>query len=267
MSQTRNFLVRPLTLLIGLSLFTVAMVAGTTLLVFKTPAIHQNIPGFKKPQLSEDYKLLQAKNNELEQRVEEMDSLLASFTRVAGMNNPTPNDRAIWEAAAPEPGPAIVEDTARETNVGQELVPPVIPETLPPVAVERRPPPTTINLIKPVDGFVTMDFNIDEKDHYGIDLVANENALIRSVADGVVIFSEYSNTTGYVIGIWHSQYNLISFYKHNSRLYKSVGSYVVAGEAIAVIGNTGINSSGTHLHFELWHDKNPVNPADYLDLN
>jgi murein DD-endopeptidase MepM/ murein hydrolase activator NlpD len=243
------------------------MIAGTTLLVFNVPAIHQNIPGFKKPQLSKDYKALQAKNNDLEQRVEEMDSLLASFTRVAGMNNPTPGDRAIWEAAAPEPESPVVGDTTGESTPGQELVPPAIPEELPTAQVERRPPPTTFNLINPVDGFITMNFDTDEKDHYGIDLVANENALIRSVADGVVIFSEYSNTTGYVIGIWHSQYDLISFYKHNSRLYKSVGSYVVAGEAIAVIGNTGINSSGTHLHFELWHDKNPVNPADYLDFN
>jgi murein DD-endopeptidase MepM/ murein hydrolase activator NlpD len=41
---------------------------------------------------------------------------------------------------------------------------------------------------------------------------------------------------------------------------------VFAGEAIAVIGNTGINSSGTHLHFELWYDGSPVNPADYIDF-
>jgi murein DD-endopeptidase MepM/ murein hydrolase activator NlpD len=82
-----------------------------------------------------------------------------------------------------------------------------------------------------------------------------------------VIFSEYSNTTGHVVGIWHSQSNLISFYKHNSRTFKTVGSYVFAGEAIAVIGNTGINSSGTHLHFELWYDNNPVNPADYINFN
>jgi murein DD-endopeptidase MepM/ murein hydrolase activator NlpD len=268
LSQKRNFVLRPATIIIAMSLFSIATVAGTTLLIFKVPAIHQNISGFKKPQLTEDYKLLQDKNNDLEKRVEEMDSLLASFTRVAGMNNPTPSDRAIWEAAAPEPGPNVAADTVRAQPAGQELTLPALPEDIrAPLRQKDDVPPSSINLIKPVDGFVTMNFDTEEKDHYGIDLVANENALIRSVADGVVIFSEYSNTTGYVVGIWHDQYNLISFYKHNSRLFKTVGSYVFAGEAIAVIGNTGINSSGMHLHFELWHNNNPVNPADYLDLN
>lgn len=266
LSQTRNFVLRPLTALLTVGAFAFVAIAGTSILIFKVPAIHEQITGFKKPELTHDYQMLQDRNTDLEKRVEEMDSLLASFTRVAGMNNPTPSDRAIWEAAAPEPGPNENADTVRTQPAGQELVTPALPEAIRAVASENNIPTSAINLINPVDGFITMNFDTREKDHYGIDLVANENALIRSVADGVVIFSEYSNTTGYVVGIWHSQYNLISFYKHNSRLYKSVGSYVFAGEAIAVIGNTGINSSGTHLHFELWHNNNPVNPADYLNL-
>ena len=153
--------------------------------------------------------------------------------------------------------------TAQSATSGQPATPGAL------VQSEIRPVkgPSTWNLIPPVDGYVTMDFNTGEKDHFGIDLVANENSLIRSVAEGVVIFSEYSTTTGYVIGIWHNDLNLISFYKHNSRLFKPVGAYVFAGEAIAVIGNTGINSSGVHLHFELWYDDNPVNPADFIIFN
>lgn len=266
LSQTRNYVLRPLTALLTVGIFAIVAIAGTTILIFKVPAIHQHISGFKKPELTADYRMLQDKNTLLERRVEEMDSMMASFTRVAGMNNPTPSDRAIWEAAAPEPGPGENADTVRTQPAGQEMVVPALPEAIRAIASENNTPAAAINLINPVDGFITMNFDTREKDHYGIDLVAADNALIRSVADGVVIFSEYSNTTGYVVGIWHSQYNLISFYKHNSRLYKSVGSYVFAGEAIAVIGNTGINSSGTHLHFELWHNNNPVNPADYLNL-
>ncbi len=124
-----------------------------------------------------------------------------------------------------------------------------------------------VNLIPPLDGIVTNEFDLDEKSHFGIDIVADENSLIKSVADGVVIFSEYSITTGHVIGIWHARESLISFYKHNKKVYRQVGDFIFAGEAVAVIGNTGINSFGTHLHFELWHDNNPVNPADYIMFN
>jgi murein DD-endopeptidase MepM/ murein hydrolase activator NlpD len=57
---------------------------------------------------------------------------------------------------------------------------------------------------------------------------------------------------------------MISFYKHNSQLLKSIGDQVRAGEAIAIIGNTGTLSDGPHLHFELWFDGKPVNPEDFI---
>jgi murein DD-endopeptidase MepM/ murein hydrolase activator NlpD len=78
-----------------------------------------------------------------------------------------------------------------------------------------------------------------------------------------VVIAEYSYETGHVIGVM-SQGNLMSFYKHNSRLLKGVGDYVNAGEAVAVIGNSGENSSGPHLHLEMWLNGKPVDPALYL---
>ncbi|HXD93722.1 MAG TPA: M23 family metallopeptidase, partial [Bacteroidia bacterium] len=58
--------------------------------------------------------------------------------------------------------------------------------------------------------------------------------------------------------------NLMSIYKHNSDITKNIGDHVKAGEPIAIIGNTGETSSGTHLHFELWYNGTPINPQDYV---
>ncbi|MEM6377256.1 MAG: M23 family metallopeptidase, partial [Bacteroidota bacterium] len=60
--------------------------------------------------------------------------------------------------------------------------------------------------------------------------------------------------------------NIVTFYKHNSSLLKEVGSFVKAGEAIAIIGNTGTLTDGPHLHFELWYNGVAVNPVDYISF-
>lgn len=121
-----------------------------------------------------------------------------------------------------------------------------------------------IYLISPLDGIITDGFN-PKSDHYGIDMVAQENEPVRSVADGVVIMSSWTLDGGYILAIQHSG-NLISVYKHNSELFKNVGNFVAAGEVVATIGNTGELTSGPHLHLELWHNGNPVNPEEYIAL-
>ncbi|MFT5384486.1 MAG: murein DD-endopeptidase MepM/ murein hydrolase activator NlpD, partial [Saprospiraceae bacterium] len=40
--------------------------------------------------------------------------------------------------------------------------------------------------------------------------------------------------------------------------------FVKAGEAIAIIGNTGELSDGPHLHFEIWHKGKPIDAAEYI---
>ena len=119
-----------------------------------------------------------------------------------------------------------------------------------------------IHFFPPVKGIVTNAFNPDVN-HYGTDVVAKTNEVIKSALDGTVIMATWTVETGYVIQIQHDN-NLISIYKHNSELLKRVGNHVEAGEVIAIIGNTGEYSTGPHLHFELWHNGHPVNPEDYI---
>lgn len=114
----------------------------------------------------------------------------------------------------------------------------------------------------PIKGIITNYFD-PARGHFGVDLVADANEAIKSTLDGTVIFAGWTLETGYTISIQHAN-NLVSVYKHNSVLLKQEGNMVRAGEVIAIIGDSGILSTGPHLHFELWFNGNPVNPLDYI---
>ena len=117
---------------------------------------------------------------------------------------------------------------------------------------------------KPIRG-VVIDSIDHQKAHYGIDIVAKENEVVKATLDGTVIISSWTSETGNVIAIQHSN-DFISVYKHNSVLLKKEGVSVRAGEAIAIIGNSGKWSSGPHLHFELWQKGTCIDPQLYINF-
>tara|TARA_A100001011_G_scaffold122443_1_gene129240 strand:- start:7368 stop:8240 length:873 start_codon:yes stop_codon:yes gene_type:complete len=117
----------------------------------------------------------------------------------------------------------------------------------------------------PVLGYISQKFDPSKK-HFAIDVVAKQNEPVRSIADGVVIFSEWSLDTGYVIILEHKQ-GYLSVYKHNESLNNVQGDIVRAGDIIGTVGNTGEYSTGHHLHFELWNDGYPLDPQDFIDFS
>ena len=123
-------------------------------------------------------------------------------------------------------------------------------------------PLAEMNLTAPVNGEISSGF-LSKPDHLGVDILAAQNTAIKSTAPGVVFLSEFTPENGNVIGIQHDN-DLVSFYKHNSKLLKAVGDRVRAGEAVAIIGNTGTQTTGPHLHFELWHRQRAVDPGEYV---
>lgn len=116
----------------------------------------------------------------------------------------------------------------------------------------------------PVNGYISNVFN-PTINHFGIDIVTNNNEPVRAVLDGYVIMAEWTIKTGNVIAIQHSN-NLVSVYKHNASLLKRQGARVDAGETIAIVGNSGILSSGPHLHFELWYNGIPVDAREFISF-
>lgn len=117
----------------------------------------------------------------------------------------------------------------------------------------------------PLKGVVTDSYKSGNS-HFGVDITAPENEAIKATLDGTVILATWTSETGYVIQVQHEN-NLVSIYKHNSVLLKKIGDKVNAGEAIAIIGNSGELTTGPHLHFELWFNGLPVDPQEYMSFN
>ena len=115
---------------------------------------------------------------------------------------------------------------------------------------------------RPTRGLLSSGFNPQDK-HFGVDIAANPNESVLATLDGTVILSTYTADTGYLIQIQHSQ-DFITVYKHCGSLLKKEGDKVKGGEVIALVGNTGEQTTGPHLHFELWHKGLAVNPEKYI---
>ena len=128
--------------------------------------------------------------------------------------------------------------------------------------IDNAPAVTGLIFFRPTRGMISSGFDANQK-HYGIDIAASPNESVLSTLDGTVILATYTADTGYVIQVQHNQ-NLVSVYKHCGSLLKKVGDTVKAGEAIALVGNTGENTTGPHLHFEIWNKGRALDPAKYI---
>lgn len=116
----------------------------------------------------------------------------------------------------------------------------------------------------PVKGIVTQKFN-SAVGHPYVDVAVKDNSAVCSILDGTVISAYWTDDTGYNIQIQHSN-DLLSIYKHNTKLLKKVGDRVSAGTTISLAGSAGHLSTGPHLHFELWHKGMPVDPELYINF-
>lgn len=125
----------------------------------------------------------------------------------------------------------------------------------------RTLPIEGMHFFTPLKGVVSQGY--DKALHPYIDITAPGNSVVMSVLDGTVISDGWTDTDGYTIRIQHEG-DIISVYKHNQKLMKKTGDKVTAGTPIAILGGTGSLSDGEHLHFELWHKGEAVDPTKYI---
>lgn len=267
----------PLAVYVGVSSLIVGTAILVTMAIIWTP-LKRYIPGYGDFKRDAEISELVNKVGELEQEVEAHREYNENFRKLlvgdlkdmskqAAEKQGQPADTAD---ALPKEVDRIPEDEQLRSAVakGTFTADPAAPAPAGPGGGAFNPrdiPLEQLFFMPPVSGEMTSGFDF-RKDHYGIDVAAPKNTAVKSAADGVVISAGYTVETGYSIAIQHPN-NVVTMYKHNSVLLKQTGTTVKAGEAIAIIGNSGENTSGPHLHFELWYKGRAVDPSDYINFN
>lgn len=128
---------------------------------------------------------------------------------------------------------------------------------------KRNLPIDGLLFFTPLKGVISQGY--DPAIHPYVDVTAPSGSVVKATLDGTVIYDGWSDEDGYTIQLQHDG-DIVSIYKHNEKLLKKTGDKVSAGMPIALVGNTGTLSTGDHLHFELWHKGEPVDPTKYISF-
>ena len=125
----------------------------------------------------------------------------------------------------------------------------------------RNLPIEGLHFFTPLKGVISQGY--DPAMHPYVDITAPAGSVVKATLDGTVIFAGWTDDAGNTIQIQHDG-DIVSIYKHNDRLLKKIGDKVSAGTPVALVGNTGEITTGAHLHFELWHKGETVDPTKYI---
>lgn len=125
--------------------------------------------------------------------------------------------------------------------------------------------------IRPCQGYFSGAFGMRKRHpvtgertmHNGVDFAADVGTPIMAPADGKVIKIWYSKTLGKTLLIDHG-YGLRTMYGHLQGAKVKVGQEVKRRDLIAMIGRTGLMTTGPHLHYEVHLNRKPVNPMNFI---
>jgi len=243
------------------------IIALTSVVIIFTP-IKKTIPGYGDITENKVYSDLLNTVQELEKKAVENTAYIEKVQALLNGNHESENSEVSMGTpdsinkksivARSEEDELLRKKITTVSNQGLSLPPVMKSENSNSKSIQGR------TLIPPLKGVISAPF-YGAKEHYGVDILAPALTPIKSVDNGIVISADWTMETGYTIGVQHDD-NLISYYKHNSALLKKTGEKVDAGEAIAIIGNTGHLSSGPHLHFELWYNGKSLDPAQFINF-
>ena len=254
-----SFKINRLNILTLLLAFIFLIVFITSTIIFFTP-IREYIPGYSSISLQKQANSLSQKTDSLQEIVALNDQYISSLKQV--LTGDLKEIKYSLDSIISTEGDDLqLINKSREDSVLREEVEIEDKYNLRNIVKDKE----YYLLATPLKGNVSQEFSVAEN-HLAIDIAADTGTAIKSISEGIVLFSEWTTQTGYVIIIDHGN-DLTSVYKHNSKLLKKQGDRVKLGEVIAMSGNTGTLTSGPHLHFELWSEGFAIDPKTLIDFD
>ena len=244
-----------------LSLYSIILIAFTISVVFFTQ-IREMVPGYSSSDLLTQAIYLTKKTDSLENELELNNTFYKSIENVLSGKT----EQIIYkDTLAVSNEKDNIDFQAVLANAEDSILRKYIEEedkfnlTKNELVIENK------MFVSPVKGQITQKFD-PLNNHFALDILVDTGTPVKSILEGKVIFSEWSVDTGHVLIIDHGD-DIISVYKHNSKVLKTQNNFVKAGEVIAYSGNQGTLSTGPHLHFELWKNGTPINPEPLFNFN
>lgn len=241
------------------TLFVMLLISATIVLIAFT-GLREYIPGYSSMAVTRQAIALENRADSLQVVLNENEQYLKSIQNVLSGNiEPLEFDKEAIKRDDVDKSEMIkstpsTSDSLLRNRVAQE-------DKYNPLVSDKE---VNLILFPPVKGEISENFSLETK-HYAVDVITEPHTPVKSVADGTIIFAEWSVDTGNVIIVKHNN-NLISVYKHNASIAKRQGDLVKAGEVIGTVGNSGALSTGPHLHFELWYDGYPIDPTNLIEF-
>lgn len=236
----------------------VIIIFVTTFIIAFTP-LREYIPGYSSSKLKKEATELALKSDSLEFALHKNEAYIASIRKVLTGNVDFAHISKDSIKAGNTDDLSKLNLTA--TDDEKKLRQQVEQEDKYNLFEQAKPKVGTV-LFAPVKGHITEGYSVKNK-HYAVDIALAKNTPIKSVASGTVIFADWTPTNGNVVILRHND-GLLSVYKHCESLTVDQGDAVRTGEVIAVAGSTGEQSTGIHLHFELWKEGYPIDPTQFI---
>jgi lipoprotein NlpD len=258
LEEVWSFRISPLSILSTLLTFAAFLIILTALLITQTP-IRNLLPGYLDVEIRKEIVENTMRADSLEYLLHVQSSYLENIVDILSGNTHIDSVRQLIESA--QPSDYNISRGDKELAFVKRFE----DEEKYSLNDKNDIDPTDGHFFyRPVKGSVSASFSIELR-HFGIDFVAAPRESVLATQAGTVVYTGYDPKYGNVLHIQHKN-GLLSVYKHNDVVLKEIGDLVWAGEAIALIGNTGTLTTGDHLHFELWLRGQPLDPADYLEI-
>ena len=184
---------------------------------------------------------------------------------------PAPEQEAIAAATQPADDQEDIQAVATQPQEEEPAI--SVQATQPTVEVI----PKKLETVSPVDGQIlsvyamdNLTYNATTRDwrtHNGVDIAAEEGAIVRAAADGTVYTVYEDDTMGMTVVIRHTDGYVTTYASLDPEVAVAPGDPVKAGQKIGCAGTSAMLESaiGCHVHFAVTRDNQSVDPAQFLD--